>query len=573
MSDIKNKSNGFNITGNVNKINFSLDDFKRIREKNYLYVDKTKMIEDILTYDYEKVLLFTRPRRFGKSLNLSMLRYFFDMKEDSRHLFQGLFIEQSKYYETNLNRFPVLFLSFKGITTNSHADIVETMGDLFHDVIDDLYGKYGYEELKELQIFNSSGSLKNDIGKRITSILYKKTQERTVVLIDEYDSLINRTYGTAEWNYAANITKGIFGELFKSNESLEMGVLTGVSRIGKELGFSDLNNMDVYGLTMEFYYEYFGFTEAEVQELLAQNHLEMQPDFYRMYNGYQFGNSPCMFNTVSILKFLDRYFKTGNKMLSPYWMNASTNTILKDNIVKQDIAFKAQLLTMLDGNIIEESIFENIDYEMLHKPEYMIGLLIDTGYLCPIRQLAGNLFEIKVPNEEVMYGYRDIIDLILGADGATLKSLCSHLIAGKVIQFEEHLSKVLLQVSSFHDFSERENSYHNLMIGALLYLLERYKIRSNREAGLGRYDIAMLPSNTYRNKSRPIIIEFKAALESVKEKEYSQDELLILAQKALNQIEERQYYSEFADIYRKDEFLLIGIGAQGKRCKVFANRL
>lgn len=536
------------------------------------------MIEDILTYDREKVLLFTRPRRFGKSLNLSMLRYFFDMTEDSRGIFKGLYIEKTKVYEDYLNQYPVLSLNFKDVTTNSEKSVNKTIIDIIENEVNKLYEKYRFEELKELQLCTGEGFIRINKIKEITEILSKKTNKKVIVLIDEYDSLLNQTYGTQHWQEIAGLIKKIFGVLLKSNEYLEMGVLTGVSRksfyskLGKELGFSDLNNLAVYGMTKEFYYGYYGFTEAEVKELLNKNHIEMQKDFYKMYNGYHINESPNMFNTVSILKFLDDYYKTSDIFLSPYWINSATNAILKDNISKIDIKFRNKLLTLLDGSTMIEGIFENIDYDTLDKPSHMLSLLIDTGYLCPIKKMGGNLFEIKIPNEEVLYGYQAMIECIVGTCGERLEKLCNYLIEEKPENFENELNDILIQVSSFNDFSERENSYHCLFEGAFLYMLGRYKIRSNREAGLGRFDISLIPTDNFKKMYKPIIIEIKTAKESYKKKEYNEEELSDLAGTALKQIETMRYYDEYKDEYIKEEFILVGIGTQGKRCKcLFSN--
>jgi hypothetical protein len=330
-----------------------------------------------------------------------------------------------------------------------------------------------------------------------------------------------------------------------------------------------MNNLAVYGLTTDVYYQYFGFTEAEVRKLLEDNQIEMKEDFYRMYNGYQFENSPYMFNTSSVLKYLDRYYKSGKVAVAPYWINASVNMILKENIAKQDINFKEKLLSLLEGGTIIEPTFESIDYENLDKPAYMLSLLIDTGFLCPVRDIGGDAFEIRIPNEEVKYGYRDMVESIINTDDKTiLGNLCSVLIAGKSAEFENLLNKILLEVSSYHDFSEKENSYHNLMLGALLYLLGRFRIYSNRESAYGRYDIAIIPNDNLKDKYRPIIIEFKVPIEKASEREYSEDELLLLAKSAYNQVLKKQYYTEFSSQYQKDDFHIIGIGAQGKRCRV-----
>lgn len=563
--------NPLNITGDIHQINFSIDDFKRIREDDFLYIDKSKMIEDILKYDKGKVLLFTRPRRFGKSLNLSMLRYFFDMTEDSRNLFNDLYIEKSEIYQESLNQYPVLFLNFKDVTIRSEKSIEETLIFSIENELQKLYNKYQYEELKHISLITQDGSINIQAVKKITEVLCNKTGKKVIVLIDEYDSLLNQTYGTPYWIEAAGMIRKIFGTLLKSNEYLEMGILTGVSRIGRELGFSDMNNLSVYGMIKEFYYEYYGFTEAEVKELLNKNQIEMKQDFYKMYDGYHIDNSPCIFNTVSILKFLDDYYKTGHLHLSPYWINSSTNSILKDNIKKMDVMFRNKLLRLLEGSTIIEGIFENIDYDKLDTPSHMLSLLIDTGYLCPIKKMGGNLFEIKIPNEEVLYGYQDMINSITGTGSEILENLCGYLTEGNIESFEDKLNDILLQVSSFNDFSERENSYHCLLEGAFLYMLGRYKIRSNREGGLGRYDLSLIPSEYFKKMYKPIIIEIKAAKESYKKKECSEEELFELAEKALKQIEEMKYYEEYKDEYKKEQFLLIGIGAQGKRCRVVSN--
>jgi hypothetical protein len=282
-----------------------------------------------------------------------------------------------------------------------------------------------------------------------------------------------------------------------------------------------------------------------------------------MYNGYRFDESPNMFNPASILKFLSDFQDTGKIKLSPYWINSSANRILKDNIAKQSVTFKDKLLTLLDGGTITESIFESIDYELLHKSSYLFSLLIDTGYICPVNHVDGDVFELKIPNREVLYGYRDMIESITGTDGEKLEILCANLIEGKTDKFEKELNAILLGVSSFHDFSEKENSYHNLIMGALLYLLGRFSIYSNRESGLGRFDIALIPNEKFKNKYRPVIIEFKAARDN---KENTYDELKELARQALRQIIGKKYAAGYARTYAQEDFILVGIGAQGKNC-------
>jgi hypothetical protein len=557
------KDSPFKITGNFNSINISVDDFKRIRQENSLYVDKTKMIEDILTHDKSNVVLFTRPRRFGKSLNLSMLRYFFDMTEDSRELFKELYIENSSFFKTHLNKYPVLYLNFKDTDTRMFQNVEDGIIFSIQESLHELNKKYNFEELKNIPLKTSSGSLSPLGVKSITRVLNEKTGKKVIVLVDEYDSVINQTYGTADWKQSAEIVKRLFGALFKSNEYLEMGVLTGVSRIGKELGFSDMNNLFVCSLTKRRYYEYFGFTENEVKEILMLSGIEITAEFYRMYNGYRFDESPNMFNPASILKFLSDFQDTGKIKLSPYWINSSANKILKDNIAKQSFTFKEKLLTLLDGGTITESIFESIDYDLLHKSSYLFSLLIDTGYLCPVTHVDGDLFELKIPNREVLYGYRDMIESITGTDGEKLEILCTNLIEGKTDKFEKNLNAILLGVSSFHDFSEKENSYHNLLMGALLFLLGRFNIYSNRESGLGRFDIALIPNEKFRNKYRPVIIEFKTAKDNA---ESTYDELKELAQYALRQIISKKYAAGYEQMYAEEDFLLVGIGAQGKNC-------
>ena len=561
-----------NIIGDLQKINFSLDDFSRLREEDYLYVDKTGMIEEIIKSGWGRVLLFTRPRRFGKSLNLSMLRYFFDMTEDSAAIFEGLYIGDTEYTRSHMNKFPILYLNFKNIALTSFVSAQESILWNLGNAANQLSEKMKIAELKEIAFSANDGSIMPDKLKDLTRILYTYTGKRTIVLIDEYDSVINRAYGRDFWREILIVMKDMFGALFKSNEYLETGVLTGVSRIGKELGFSDMNNLDVYGLTKRRYYEYFGFTESEVGKLLEKCGIEFSEGFYRMYNGYRYGESPFIFNTSSMLKFLDEFHMTGETYLSPYWINTSINNILKENIKKQGSRFKEMLLSLLEGSTTTQALFENVDYDNLHKPAYILSLMVDTGYLCPTRKMGGDVYELRIPNEEVLYGYRDMVDSIIDIEGDILDELCATLSACNspdgVEKIEVLLNRVLSQVSSYHDFSEKENSYHNFLLGALLFMLGRYEVKSNRESGHGRFDIVLIPHEVFADAYRPIIIEFKVAKEKLSVKEYCDDELLKLAESAIDQIIRMKYYDGFTDKYGKGDFVLIGIGAQGKRCRV-----
>ncbi|MEG2200225.1 MAG: AAA family ATPase, partial [Anaerovorax sp.] len=456
------KPNPVNIVGNPQRINFSSDDFKILRERDTCYVDKSKLIEDILKYDDGKMMLFTRPRRFGKSLNLSMIRYFFDMKEDSRGLFQDLYLEKSPLFEENLNQYPVVYLNFKDSNTVKAENTSKAIAGILKNMVEDLILKYDLEkELRNLELTYDDGSIMAGSFKQITKVLKEKTGREVVVLVDEYDNLINKAYGNEDFIEICTIIKDIFGALFKSNEYLKLGILTGVSRIGRELSFSDMNNLIVYGLTHVFYYEYYGFTEEEVKALLKLHKIALTPEFYKMYNGYRLNNSQNMFNTASILKFLDNYLDQGRLDLNSYWVNAATNAILKDNIQGMNSRFKDNLLSMIDGETIDESLVASIDYESLDKPENLFTLLIDTGYLCPIQQLSGDIYELKIPNKEVLYGYKDMVESMVGVSGQKVASICKSLVEEKIRKFEEQLQEVLLTVSSFHDFSEKENSYHN----------------------------------------------------------------------------------------------------------------
>ncbi len=570
---MNNKLKPVNIVGDKNKINFSTDNFKILREADTCYVDKTKMIEDILSYDDRKAILFTRPRRFGKSLNLSMIRYFFDMTEDTEELFKGLYIENSPCFTENLNKFPVLYLNFKDANAFQAANASKSIISILKSMVEDLALKYDIDELLKIDLAYEDGTIMAMSLKQITKVLKDKTGKDVIVLVDEYDNLINKAYGTEDFIKVCTMVKDIFGVLFKSNENLKFGILTGVSRIGKELSFSDMNNLVVYGLISEKYYEYYGFTESEVKELFAKHDLQLTAEFYQMYNGYRINDSQNVFNTASILKFLDEFIFNGKSSLKSYWVNAATNSILKDNIKKMGADFKESLLSTIDGKTIAESLVASVDYQSLDKPENMFTLLVDTGYLCPVKYLSGDIYELKMPNKEVLYGYRDMIDSIMDVSGQRVATLCKSLAEGKIDKFEVLFSEILLSVPSFHDFSEKENSYHNFLNGALLYLLDSHFIKSNRESGLGRYDIILIPKEIFRNKYRPIIIEFKAVTARAKAKDYrkyTEEELEELAQQALQQIVDKKYFAEYAQLYKEEDFILIGIGAQGKVAKIAA---
>ena len=401
----------------MKKIPIGIDDFKKIRENNIYYVDKTKYIEKILV-DTSEVKLFTRPRRFGKTLNMSMLKYFFDIKnkEENKKLFQNLYIEKSDFFKEQ-GAYPVVYISLKGIK----ADTWESSFFLIKSLISSIYNEFEYirEKLNESQLesFNKIW-LKKDDGeyrnalKNLTSFLYEYYKEEVILLIDEYDSPLINAYEHGYYDEAIVFFQVFYGEALKTNPYLRMGIMTGIIRVIKAGIFSDLNNLKVYSILEKEYSDFYGFTQEEVEKALKNFNIEYElPEVKAWYDGYRFGNSD-VYNPWSILNFIQ------SEELRPYWIETSGNFLINDILKNVSTETIEMLENLFNGINIEENINGNSDLSVLMREDEIWELLLFSGYLTideKIGESYEDIYTLRLPNREVKEFFRKkFIDINFG---------------------------------------------------------------------------------------------------------------------------------------------------------------
>lgn len=387
---------------NQKRLGLGVDDFKKIRTLDYYYIDKTKFIEDILL-DGADIKLFCRPRRFGKTLNMSTLRYFFDIenREENRKLFDGLYIENSPMISEQ-GMYPVIFISMKGIgglnwevTFNSLKSKIK---ELFREYIflTDSLDKYTLMEFEKYLTSDFDEALSKNSLKFLTEILYKFYKKKVIVLIDEYDSPIISAYENGYYNEAINFFKGFYGDVLKTNEYLHMGVLTGIVRVAQAGIFSDLNNTENYTILNDEYSQYFGLLEDEVEKALQDYDVSYKLDEVKSwYNGYKFGDFE-VYNPLSILKFL----KT--KKLEAYWINTSGNTLIKELLKNSDKTVFDTLNNLFNGKETVVYISQSITLGNNLSPDDLWELLLFSGYLTVKEKIDMNTYFVRIPNNEIM---------------------------------------------------------------------------------------------------------------------------------------------------------------------------
>ena len=401
----------------MKKIPIGIDDFKKIRENNYYYIDKTNFIEEI-GKNVGKTLLFTRPRRFGKTLNMSMLKYFFDIKnkEENKKLFQNLYIEKSDFFEEQ-GAYPVVYISLKGIK----ADTWESSFFLIKSLISSIYNEFEYirEKLNESQLesFNKIW-LKKDDGeyrnalKNLTSFLYEYYKKEVILLIDEYDSPLINAYEHGYYDEAIVFFQVFYGEALKTNPYLRMGIMTGIIRVIKAGIFSDLNNLKVYSILEKEYSDFYGFTQEEVEKALKNFNIEYElPEVKAWYDGYRFGNSD-VYNPWSILNFIQ------SEELRPYWIETSGNFLINDILKNVSTETIEILENLFNGINIEENINGNSDLSVLMREDEIWELLLFSGYLTideKIGESYEDIYTLRLPNREVKEFFRKkFIDVNFG---------------------------------------------------------------------------------------------------------------------------------------------------------------
>ena len=540
----------------MKKIPIGIDDFKKIRENNYYYIDKTNFIEEI-GKNVGKTLLFTRPRRFGKTLNMSMLKYFFDIKnkEENKKLFQNLYIEKSDFFKEQ-GAYPVVYISLKGIK----ADTWESSFFLIKSLISSIYNEFEYirEKLNESQLesFNKIW-LKKDDGeyrnalKNLTSFLYEYYKEEVILLIDEYDSPLINAYEHGYYDEAIVFFQVFYGEALKTNPYLRMGIMTGIIRVIKAGIFSDLNNLKVYSILEKEYSDFYGFTQEEVEKALKNFNIEYElPEVKAWYDGYRFGNSD-VYNPWSILNFIQ------SEELRPYWIETSGNFLIND-ILKNVSTETIEILEHLfNGISMEENISGNSDLSVLMREDEIWELLLFSGYLTideKIGESYEDVYTLRLPNREVKEFFKKkFIDVNFGE--STFRKSMEALKKNNIKDFEKYLQNILLKSTSFHD-TKSEIFYHGLILGMMFYLDRDYIVKSNEESGLGRYDVSIEPRN---KNNRAYILEFKVTK--------NEQDLEKESKEAIEQIISKKYDTSLKERGVKG-IVFLGIAFCGKLVKV-----
>ena len=555
------------------KLPIGLSDFKEIIEYDYYYFDKTKFIENILE-DRSKVKLFTRPRRFGKTLNISMLKYFFDVKnkDENKNLFEGLNISKSEYFNKQ-GEFPVISISFKDYNEkNWKSGFREVKG-----IIERLYTKYKFltEKMDEIEIekFNSVrrtldlADWKNSLL-NLSKYLYEYYGKKVIVLIDEYDQPIINSYINGYYNETIDFFKSFYGSVLKDNEYLEMSVITGILRVAKENIFSGLNNLEVHTILDSEFTEYFGIMENEVEDALKDFGLEYElEDVQKWYNGYLFGDTK-VYNPWSIINFL----KKGK--LRPYWVNTSGNGLIQLYLEK----LKNEIFDEFSRLLNKENIFETINDSMTfgnleaNFEKNIWNLFFHSGYLTLAKKNDEDEEEVylKIPNEEILRMFSKMFIEVYFGNSNNFSKLTNALKNGNIEKLKAELNKILLENVGIFDISGiyKEQFYHGLMLGLILKLRNEYEVSSNGFAGKGRYDLLLKPKNILKQKEG-IIIELKAvnidsvklSLEKIHEKLENECEI------ALKQIDEKEHISVLRNA-GIDEVLKIGIAFFGKEFEI-----
>ena len=538
-----------------------IEDFERIINEDYYYVDKTMLIEELLV-NRAPVTLFTRPRRFGKTLNMSMIKYFFDVKnkEENKKLFENLKISNSEYMSEQ-GKYPVIFISLKDLKADTWKECLKRL-KLF---IFDLYVEFEYirEKMNEWdkRKFEKVLYEQEDADyimslKFLADSLYKYYGEKVIILIDEYDAPIINAFDKGYYNEAINFFQTFYSSALKTNNSLKYGILTGITRIIKEGIFSGLNNLKVDTILNKKYSEYFGLLESEVIEMLDYFGMKYKiEEVKEWYNGYLFGESE-VYNPWSIVNYID------NGEIKAYWANVSGNTLLENMLDHAGESVYDDLKRFTDGESIEKYISDGTTIKsLLSNDDEIWQLLLYSGYLTKDekqeKESDSNVYNLKIPNKEIRKYFGNMfLNRFFGTEVKT-NILIKALENGDIKKFEKTLGEIMINMLSHFDLDkEMEKIYQVFMIGLVGFLMGKYEIISNDESGYGRYDLAMIP---IKSNEKAYLMEFKIS----KTKKGMEEK----AEKALKQIDEKKYDTKLKARGIKN-ILKIGVAFYGKEVKV-----
>jgi len=558
------------------KLPIGISNFKEIIEDEYYYFDKTEFIENLFE-EVSKIKLFTRPRRFGKTLNMSMIKYFFDIenKNENKKLFENLKISENEYFEKQ-GTAPVISISFRNYDESSWGNGFE----MIKNTISDLYDEFEFvkenlsarkKEKYDSILFNRATEATWKLSLLdLTKYLYEYYGKKVVVLIDEYDQPIIDSYVKGYYQEAISFFKTFYGVVLKDNNYLEMGIMTGILRVAKENIFSGLNNLRVHTILDNRFTEYFGITESEVEKALKDFNLEFElQDVQKWYNGYLFGDIK-VYNPWSIINFLN------DEKLKPYWVNTSGNELIKLYLKKLKNEIFDDFSKLLNREEIYKRINENMTFSNLESnySKNIWNLFFHSGYLTLAKKIEDDgMCYLKIPNEEILKMFSEMFIEIYFEDYEKFLYMSNALREGNISEFEKHLKEVLLENVGIFDVSGiyREQFYHGLMLGIILTLKNEYEITSNNFSGKGRYDLLLKPKNLEKRKEG-IILELKVVntMENLSEDKIF-EKLENECDIALQQIEDKEYDSVLKNA-GVENILKIGIAFFGKEVAVKFDR-
>ena len=537
--------------------------FESIREKDNFYIDKTNFIREWWDND-DTVTLITRPRRFGKTLNMSMLECFFSNKyKDRGDLFEGLKIWNDEKYRKLQGTYPVIFLSFAEIKQNNYNDAVEKIKRIVCEVCQQFEFLKNWDGLTEIEkknisniSYNMSDVMAQDLIKNMSNYLSRYYGKKVIILLDEYDTPMQEAYVNGYWEELVAFTRSLFNATFKTNPYLERAIMTGITRVSKESIFSDLNNLVVVTTTSNQYETAFGFTEEEVFNSLDEQGLSDKKDIVKTwYDGFTFGDKKDIYNPWSIINFLK--FKS----LKTYWADSSSNGLINSLVQKGSPYIKTMIENLISGekiNVIvdEQIVFSELDYS----EDAVWSLMLASGYLKVVSSEELNLiresdneYELALTNREILFMFRKMILRWFSPAKRETNEFIRALISGDIESMNAYMNKVTLKTISYFDTGntpsdeEPERFFHGFVLGLMVDQTENYIITSNRESGYGRYDIMLEPIDKTNEKYPGIVIEFKVINPR---KENSLEETVAAA---LKQIEEKNYNAELIKRSVKEE--------------------
>ena len=561
------------------KLPVGIDDFRKLRESNFYYVDKTRLIEQLLL-NWSEVTLFTRPRRFGKTLNMSMLKSFFEIGTD-KTLFDGLYISGNKELcDDYMGKYPVIFLSFKGVEGLEFASAKRMLCTIIDREIDRHYYLKISDALTDedrtlfTKMLHGQADNIEDSIRMLSQLLYKHYGQKAVILIDEYDVPLDKAFQNGYYKEMVSLIRGLFGQALKTNEFLQFAVLTGCLRVSKESIFTGLNNFEINSIVDIDHDEQFGFTDDEVMKLLLDyDRSERYPDAKEWYDGYHFGNAD-IYCPWDVINFAKKLVSDPSARPSAFWINSSGNDMVKRFVDKADQTTRDEIEKLVAGGFVEKQLRLDLTYDEIDNTiDNLWSVLFTTGYLTKIGEVKvpdseSYAYKLVIPNKEVREVFilqiQEWFKAVVTKDDDTMKLLSKAILDKDEKQIARQLNIVMGRMISILDTKApddmKENFYHGLLLGLLRGSNPDWLIKSNRESGDGFSDILIMPEDP----DAGIVIEVKYAKEM--------KELDAACEAAMAQIQNKRYDEALRDEGRCD-ILAYGIAFCRKRCRVVGEKL